>query len=94
LNRKGDVFRVPKSKYLTKLDKGYKRNLFIERHKYFSEVEWDDNNYYWDYQKMRAQYGPDEMGTPTPIGMPASPHPWCAGSSAETADLVQFVMTL
>lgn len=94
LNRKGDVFRVPKSKYLTKLDKGYKRNLFIQRHKYFSEVEWDDNHYYWDYQKMRAQYGPDEMGTPTPIGMPASPHPWCAGSSSETADLVQFVMTL
>tara|TARA_B110000211_G_scaffold96900_1_gene112980 strand:+ start:525 stop:3026 length:2502 start_codon:yes stop_codon:yes gene_type:complete len=94
LNRKGDVFRVPKSNYITKLDKGYKRNLFIERHKYFSEVEWDNDNYYWDYQKMRQQYGPDEMGTPEPIGMPAAPHPWCAGSSAETADLVQFIMTL
>lgn len=43
---------------------------------------------------MRAQYGPDEMGTAGPIGMPAAPHPWCAGSSAETADLVEFVMTL
>lgn len=85
---------VPKSDYITKLDKGYKRNLFIERHKYFSEVEWDNDHYYWDYQKMRQQYGPDEMGTPEPIGMPAAPHPWCAGSKAETADLVQFVMTL
>lgn len=94
LNRKGDVFRVPKSKYLTKLDKGYKRNLFIERHKYFVEVPWDKNYYYWDYQKMRAEYGPDEMGTAQPIGMPAAPHPWCAGSQAEVDDLVQYVLTL
>lgn len=94
LNRKGDVFRVPKSKYLTKLDKGYKRNLFIERHKYFSTVSWDPDHYYWDYQKMRTEYGPDEMGTPGPIGMPAAPHPWCAGSQAEVDDLVQYMMTL
>ncbi|MFC3152778.1 hypothetical protein ACFOEK_17200 [Litoribrevibacter euphylliae] len=94
LNRRGDVFRVPKSDYLTKLDRGYKRNLFIERHKYFSTVEWDEDHYYWDYQKMRAEYGPDEMGTPEPIGMPAAPHPWCADNSEEVSDLVQYIMTL
>lgn len=94
LNRKGDVFRVPKSKYLTKLDKGYKRNLFIERHKYFVSVPWDKDHYYWDYQKMRAEYGPDEMGTAEPIGMPAAPHPWCAQNSAEVDDLVQYLLTL
>lgn len=94
LNRKGDVFRVPKSKYLTKLDKGYKRNLFIERHKYFVSVPWDKDHYYWDYQKMRAEYGPAEMGTAEPIGMPAAPHPWCAGNSAEVDDLVQYLLTL
>lgn len=94
LNRKGDVFRVPKSKYLTKLDKGYKRNLFITRHKYFVEVPWDKDHYYWDYQKMRAEYGPSEMGTAEPIGMPDAPHPWCSGSQAEVADLVQYVLTL
>lgn len=94
LNRKGDVFRVPKSKYLTKLDKGYKRNLFIERHKYFVSVPWDKDHYYWDYQKMRAEYGPDEMGTTEPIGMPAAPHPWCAQNSAEVDDLVQYLLTL
>ncbi|MAY14811.1 MAG: hypothetical protein CMI06_05675 [Oceanospirillaceae bacterium] len=94
LNRKGDVFRVPKSKYLTKLDKGYKRNLFIERHKYFVSVPWDKDHYYWDYQKMRAEYGPDEMGTTEPIGMPAAPHPWCAQNSAEVNDLVQYLLTL
>lgn len=94
LNRKGDVFRVPKSKYLTKLDKGYKRNLFIERHKYFVSVPWDKDHYYWDYQKMRAEYGPDEMGTAGPIGMPAAPHPWCAQNSAEVDDLVQYLLTL
>ncbi|MCD8522782.1 MAG: hypothetical protein LRY66_03275 [Saccharospirillaceae bacterium] len=94
LNRKGDVFRVPKSKYLTKLDKGYKRNLFIERHKYFVSVPWDKDHYYWDYQKMRAEYGPDEMGTAEPIGMPAAPHPWCAQNNAEVDDLVQYLLTL
>jgi cytochrome c553 len=94
LNRKGDVFRVPKSKYLTKLDKGYKRNLFIERHKYFVSVPWDKDHYYWDYQKMRAEYGPDEMGTTEPIGMPAAPHPWCAQNSTEVDDLVQYLLTL
>jgi len=91
LNRK---VRVPKSKYLTKLDKGYKRNLFIERHKYFVSVPWDKDHYYWDYQKMRAEYGPDEMGTAEPIGMPAAPHPWCAQNSAEVDDLVQYLLTL
>lgn len=94
LNRKGDVFRVPKSKYLTKLDKGYKRNLFIERHKYFVSVPWDKDHYYWDYQKMRAEYGPAEMGTPAPIGMPDAPHPWCAQPGSNNADLVQYLLTL
>lgn len=93
-NRKGDVFRVPKSKYLTKLDKGYKRNLFIERHKYFVEVPWDADYYYWDYQKMRAEYGPSELGSPEPIGMPDAPHPWCAESQQQVDDLVQYVLTL
>ncbi len=94
LNRKGDVFRMPKSRYITKLDKGYQRNRFIERHKYFVEVPWDDQHYYWDYQKMRSEYGPDEMGTATPIGMPAAPHPWCAQPGSDTDDLVQYLLTL
>lgn len=94
LNRRGDVFRVPKSDYITKLDRGYKRNRFIEKHKYFSEVSWDDDHYYWDYQKMRAEFGPDEMGTASAIGLPATPHPWCASSETEVNDLVQYIMTL
>jgi hypothetical protein len=94
LNRKGDVFRVPKSDYLSSLERGYKRNRFIERHKYFVTVPWDDDHYYWDYQKMRAEYGPDEMGTPDPIGMPAAPHPWCAQDQDEVSDLVKYIMTL
>ncbi len=94
LNRRGDVFRVPKSDYWTKLERGYKRNKFITRHKYFVTVDWDKDHYYWDYQKMRAEYGPAEMGTPGPIGMPASPHPWCAQSQGEVSDLVKYIMTL
>jgi hypothetical protein len=68
--------------------------VFIEKHKYFSEVSWDQDHYYWDYQKMRAEFGPDEMGTASAIGLPATPHPWCASSTDEVADLTQYIMTL
>lgn len=95
LNRKGDVFRVYKDKKKDIFDTTYEaRNRFVERHKYFSSVAGDNDHYYWDYQKMRAQYGPDEMGTPGPIGMPAAPHPWCAPSAGSVADLVQYLLTL
>lgn len=93
-NRKGDVFRVPKSVSNQAGDTAQQRNTFIERHKYFVEVPWDSEHYYWDYQSFRAQYGPDELNTPTPIGMPAAPHPWCAGSAGEVENLVQYVLTL
>ena len=94
LNRKGDVFRVYKNVEYSSDDPSTQRNRFIERHKYFVEVPWDSDNYYWDYQKMRAEYGPDEMGTDGPIGMPAAPHPWCAASQADVMPLVQYVLTL
>ena len=93
-NRKGDVFRVPKSASASATDVGAKRNRFIERHKYFVEVPWDTQHYYWDYQAMRADWGPGEMGSPAPTGMPAAPHPWCAASAADVSDLVQYVLTL
>ena len=95
LNRKGDVFRVYKDKKKDIFDTTYEaRNRFVERHKYFSSVAGDNDHYYWDYQKMRTQYGPDEMGTPGPIGMPAAPHPWCAPSATSVQDLVQYLLTL
>lgn len=93
-NRKGDVFRVYKNVEYTATDPSTKRNRFIERHKYFVEVPWDNGYYYWDYQKMRAEYGPGEMGTAAPIGLPAAPHPWCAQSQADVSALVQYVLTL
>lgn len=93
-NRKGDVFRVLKSASTSETDTGAKRNRFIERHKYFVTVPWDDQYYYWDYQKMRAEWGPDEMGTPAPVNLPAAPHPWCAQNASDVGNLVQYVMTL
>lgn len=94
LNRKGDVFRVYKAKKKNLFDTtADARNRFVERHKYFVTVPWDANHYYWDYQKMRREFGP-EMGAPGPIGLPASPHPWCARSVSEVADLVQYLLTL
>jgi hypothetical protein len=92
--RRGDVFRVPRSPSTSANDTGAKRNRFIERHRYFVTVPWDPEHYYWDYQKLRRDYGPAEMGTAAPIGMPAAPHPWCASSTAEIDDLVLYLMTL
>ena len=91
---KGDVFRIPKSASTSENDAGAQQNRFIERHKYFVEVPWDDDFYYWDYQMMKAEYGPGEMGTPAAIGMPDAPHPWCAESSEEVSNLVQYLLTL
>ncbi len=105
-NRKGDVFRVKKAStghwernwifwtWVPPTPADIQRNRFIERHKYFVEVPWDDDYYYWDYQKLRAEYGPDEMGTSGPIGLPASPHPYCTQSENDVDNLVQYMMTL
>ncbi|RZU38327.1 hypothetical protein EV700_2257 [Fluviicoccus keumensis] len=94
LNRKGDVFRVYKNVEYSADDPSTRRNRFTTRHKYFVPVSWDPDNYYWDYQKMRREYGVGEMGTSAPIGLPAAPHPWCAGSSGDIATLTQYVLTL
>ena len=94
LNRKGDVFRVYKNVEYSADDPSTRRNRFITRHKYFVTVPWDSGNYYWDYQKMRKEYGPGEMGTAAPIGMPAAPHPWCAAGSGDVMNLVQYALTL
>lgn len=94
LNRKGDAFRVYRGKSLWPGDKAAQRNRFIERHKYFVTVPWDPDYYYWDYQKMRAEYGPAELGSAAPIGMPAAPHPWCAASGGDIDALVEYVLTL
>lgn len=93
LNRKGDVFRVYRNTEYSSNDPSTQRNRFIERHKYFVKVPWDSTNYYWDYQKMRREYGPAEMGTAQPIGLPAAPHPWCTASSGEVDATVQYVLT-
>ncbi len=94
LNRKGDVFRVYKAKKKNIFDvTSDARNLFVERHKYFVTVPGDEGHYYWDYQKMRREFGP-EIGAPGPIGLPASPHPWCAKSGSEVSNLVQYLLTL
>ncbi len=76
---------------------------FVERHAYFTKL--DDGYYYWDYQKMRREYGVLEFGLDPKDpqnasrigGLPAAPHPWClpTGSSpADIDDLVIFLLTL
>jgi hypothetical protein len=73
---------------------GQARNRFVERHAYFTTLASDPAHYYYDYQRMRREYGPAELGTAAPIGMPAAPHPWCAGSAREVPDLLLYLLTL
>ena len=76
---------------------------FVERHAYFTKL--DDGYYYWDYQKMRQQYGILEFGLDPKDprnasrigGLPAAPHPWCLPTGASQTDidnLVIFLLTL
>ncbi|HEY6878780.1 MAG TPA: hypothetical protein VI299_12210, partial [Polyangiales bacterium] len=55
-NARGDVFRVLRGTDGSETSTA--RNTFIERYRYFSQVPWDHEHYYWDYQKMRREYGP------------------------------------
>ncbi len=76
---------------------------FVERHAYFTKL--DDGYYYWDYQKMRREYGVLEYGLDPADprnasrigGLPAAPHPWClptGASQTDIDDLVIFLLTL
>ncbi|MFT3924788.1 MAG: hypothetical protein QM778_19800 [Myxococcales bacterium] len=91
-NPRGEVFRVLRS--TDGSESGKARNTFVERFRYFSQLASDPGHYYWDYQKMRKEYGPWELGSAEPIGMPAAPHPWCVKSKEEIADLVLYLSSL
>ncbi len=91
-NVRGDVFRVLRG--TDGSETSQQRNRFIERFRYFSPLASDPAHYYWDYQKMRREYGPWEIGTAAPIGLPAAPHPWCAENQAEVDDLVLYLTSL
>jgi hypothetical protein len=76
---------------------------FVERHGYFTKL--DDGYYYWDYQKMRREYGIVEFGLDPKDprnasrigGLPAAPHPWClpmGSAQVDIDDLVIFLLTL
>jgi hypothetical protein len=76
---------------------------FVERHAYFTKL--GDGYYYWDYQKMRREYGILEFGLDPKDpknssrigGLPAAPHPWClpeGSPQADIDDLVMFLLTL
>ena len=89
---RGDVFRVARFPETDEI--GQARNRFVERYKYFVPVDWDPDHYYWDFQKMRAEYGPDEIATAEPVGLPATPHPWCAQPGDDTDALLLYLLTL
>ena len=73
---------------------------FVARHAYFTKM--DDGYYYWDYQKMRREYGileygldPNDLKNRARIGgLPAAPHPWCMPSGSSQADIDDLVVFL
>jgi hypothetical protein len=70
------------------------QELALRRQAYFSDVTWDSENLYWDYQKMRKNFGVLEFGSASPVVLPAAPHPWCVGDRSEMGDLVRYLLTL
>lgn len=64
------------------------------KHAYFVDVAWDREHLYWDYQLMRKEFGPKELGTKHTVTLPAAPHPWCARDYSEIQDLVAYLLTL
>lgn len=66
----------------------------LRKFKNFVDVPWDKKNLYYDYQGMRKDFGPAELGLRNKISLPASPHPWCVKEPSEIEDLALFLMTL
>src|SRR5262249_13200663 len=72
----------------------------VARHAYFTKM--DDGYYYWDYQKMRREYGileygldPNDPKSRVRIGgLPAAPHPWCLPGDSSQADIDHLVLFL
>jgi hypothetical protein len=66
----------------------------LRNHAYFSEVWWDEDSLYWDYQKMWRSFGKREFASRTPIRIPDAPHPWPARAKEDVDDLVLYLLTL
>lgn len=64
------------------------------RQAYFVDVPWDTTRLYWDYAKMRREFGPRELGAKGRVDLPEAPHPWAAASVSDVDDLTLFLMTL
>lgn len=79
-------FSIPKGNAL--------QEAALRKQAYFVDVPWDRDRLYWDYQTMRKEFGPKEVGSPVQVALPAAPHPWCASAASDVADLVLYLTTL
>lgn len=80
------TFRIPKGDAA--------QEAALRRQNYFTELPGDDKHLYWDYQTMRREFGPKELGSSAPVALPAAPHPWCVASASDGADLALYLSTL
>jgi hypothetical protein len=66
-------------------------------HHYFVDLPGADREQakylYWDYQKMRREFGPREFGSTAHVALPATPHAYCVDQD-EVDDLVHYLLTL
>lgn len=78
-----------------KIEKGEEASeRALRNHAYFVDVAWDKKHLYWDYQKMRSEFGPKEVGSKGSLPLPKTPHPWCVKDPSEVDELVLFLLTL
>ena len=98
VSERGNRFSVPNPSRVVTPEEA----RFVERTAYFTKK---GAFYYWDYQKMRREYGileygldPSDPAQKARIGqLPAAPHPWCAKEGSDEAArnaLVAFLLTL
>lgn len=80
------TFRIPKG--------NAEEERALRKFAYFSDVPWDEKHLYWDYQKMRREFGPREFGVTPARPLPAAPHPWCVENVTEIDDLILYLLTL
>lgn len=66
----------------------------LRNQSYFVDANWTKDSLCWDYQKMRREFGPREVGSQGIVPIPVAPHPWVVETADEVDDLTLYLLTL